>query len=60
MAAGLGGQDVLMLVDEGVDAIILQSLDDGVGDIQVGLVVLPTDWLHTSPMYTYITEFIKP
>ena len=60
VAAGLGGQDVLMLVDKGIDAIVLQSLDDGVGDVQVGLVVLPTDWLHTRPMYTYITVFIRP
>lgn len=47
-----------MLVDEGIDSIVLQSLDDGVGDIQVSLVVLPTNWLHTRPMYTYITVFI--
>ena len=60
MTASLSRPDVLMLVDEGVNTVVLEPLDDGVGDIQVGLVVLTTHRLHTRPMNTYIIALLYP
>lgn len=52
MPTDLSGPDVLVLVNEGVDVVVLELLDDGVGDIKVGLVVLTANWLHTRPVHT--------
>lgn len=52
VSTDLSGPDVLVLIDEGVNVVVLELLDDGVGDIEVGLVVLTADWLHTRPVHT--------
>lgn len=52
MATKLCGPDILMLVDQGIDTIVLQLLDDTIGDIKVGLIVLATDRLYTGPVDT--------
>jgi hypothetical protein len=56
MSASLSRENILMLIDKGVDTIVLESLDDGVGNIEVCLVVLATDWLHTCPMHSYYIQ----
>jgi hypothetical protein len=52
VSTDLSGPDILMLVNEGIDVIILELLDDAMGDVEVCLVVLATDWLYTCPVNT--------
>jgi hypothetical protein len=48
----LSSPDILMLVDQSVDTIILETLDDPVHDIKICLVVLAPDRLNASPVDT--------
>jgi len=52
MATELSSPDILMLIKQGVDAVVLELLDDIIGDIEVRLVVLTANGFDTSPMDT--------
>lgn len=52
MPADLGSPDILMLVHQGVNAVVLETLDDSVHDVEVGLIVLAPDRFNTGPVDT--------
>lgn len=53
MAADLSGPDILVHLDQSIDAVILELFDDVHVNVENGLVVLATDRLNTGPMDTY-------
>lgn len=58
MATDLCGPDILVHLDQSVDAVILELLDNVHVDVENGLVVLTADRLNTSPMDTYSCFFL--
>lgn len=58
MSTCLCGPDILVLIDKGVDAVVLKLLDDATRDIEVCLVVLSSNRLHASPMDTYYNGWL--
>lgn len=53
MATDLCSPDILVHLDQSVDAVILELFDDAHVDIENSLVVLAADRLNTGPVDTY-------
>lgn len=59
MSTELCSPNVLMLIEQGVDAVVLELLDDTIGDIEVSLVVLTANGFDTGPVDTYYNRVEK-
>jgi hypothetical protein len=60
LTADAPGEDVLMTVDQGVDALLTESVDQGLHLSEVGLVELPRSPLNSLPHHSESHEIEAP